>query len=555
MVADGIGVIALKCRSKRPDTRFCPNGSHNATTDLDKVRDWLIEDDRINIAGVLLGTPYLVVDVDGPAGIKAAKAIGPLPKTLTTRTPNGTHRFYRHDAKVKGSRIKLAPELDIIASGYVLLPQSDHPEGGRYESDDWTRSIAKLPERAIEAINRDSSSRDHQGEKTAARDAIAKGGRDNALTSIAGSLRRQGYGSGLIVTALDAIDQGHCSPPLGAKAVRKVARSVSRYAPEHEGLFSLMADVTPRDVAFLWKPYFVRGAVNLLEGDSNVGKTFFLCWLAAIASAGGTLPGQGTIDPQSVLFMSAEDDPETTLVKRFARMGADLTRIWVMNKYMRLDEDVIELIEKHIAEYGVSVIMLDPLLAYMRGGIDMNKANETRPFMARLAELAKAHDVTIIALRHLNKADKDKAIHRGLGSVDITAASRSAVMIGLHPEDEEVRVLVHIKHNLSARGDSWLYTLEGATETRVPKLVWGGTTDLTADDLARKPNKIGRPDNASQDAEQFLKRALAGGERRIEDVVRDAEKRSISDRTLRKAARKLGVIKRRRTWKLAETPS
>ena len=34
--------------------------------------------------------------------------------------------------------------------------------------------------------------------------------------------------------------------------------------------------------------------------------------------------------------------------------------------------------------------------------------------------------------------------------------------------------MAHIKHNLSARGDSWLYTLEGATETRVPKLMWGG---------------------------------------------------------------------------------
>ena len=67
MVFDGIGVIALKARTKQPDTRFCPNGSHNATTDLATVREWLIEDDQINIAGVLLGTPYTVVDLDGPA--------------------------------------------------------------------------------------------------------------------------------------------------------------------------------------------------------------------------------------------------------------------------------------------------------------------------------------------------------------------------------------------------------------------------------------------------------------------------------------------------------
>lgn len=553
MVADGIGVIALRRRSKRPDTRFCPNGSHDATTDLDKVRGWLVADDRVNIAGVLLGTPYLAVDVDGPAGMKAAKAMGPLPKTLTTKTPNGTHRFYHHDGKVKGSRINLASELDIIASGYVLLPESDHPDGGRYESDDWTQPIAKLPRRAIEAINRRADTRDGQNDEGHAREAIAKGGRDNALTSIAGSLRRQGYGTDLIVTALDAIDEGHCNPRLGVRAVRKIARSVARYAPEHEGLFGLMANVTPRDVSFLWKPYFVRGAVNLLEGDPNVGKTYCLCAIASAVSSGTPLPGQGQVEPHGVLFMSAEDDPETTLVKRLIRMGADLNRIWFLTKFLRLEEDVIQLIEKHIEKHNVGTVIIDPLLAYMRGGIDMNKANETRPFMARLAELAKERNVTIIALRHLNKADKDKAIFRGLGSVDITAAARSAVMIGLHPEDDQTRVLAHIKHNLSERGASLLYALEDADEGRVPKLVWKGETPLTAEDLSRKPNRVGRPDDASQFAEHFLKRALAGGEARpIKEIVRDGDRRSIDSRMLRKVARKLGVIKKGHTWKLAE---
>ena len=173
--------------------------------------------------------------------------------------------------------------------------------------------------------------------------------------------------------------------------------------------------------------------------------------------------------------------------------------------------------------------------------------------MARLAELAKERNVTIIALRHLNKADKDKAIFRGLGSIDITAAARSAVMIGHHPEDDQIRVLVHIKHNLSERGASLLYELEGAGEGRVPKLVWKGETPLTAEDLSRKPNRVGRPDDASQFAEQFLRRALAAGEARpIKDLVRDGDRRSIDSRMLRKVAQKIGVIKKGRTWKLAE---
>lgn len=69
-----------------------------------------------------------------------------------------------------------------------------------------------------------------------------------------------------------------------------------------------MANVTPRDVDFLWEPYFVRGAINLLEGDPNVGKTFLFCELAAAVSSGRGLPGQKKPRAANVLFMSAEDE-------------------------------------------------------------------------------------------------------------------------------------------------------------------------------------------------------------------------------------------------------
>src|SRR5690606_29215547 len=159
--------------------------------------------------------------------------------------------------------------------------------------------------------------------------------------------------------------------------------------------------------------------------DPGTGKTYLLCTVAAFFSAGKPLPGQGKVRPASVLFMSAEDDPDTTLVRRLTRMGADLTRITYTTRYFRLEDEQLDWIEKHILEKGVELVILDPLVAYMQGGMDMNKANETRPFMARLAELAKRTNVTIIGLRHLTKGSKDKAIYRGLGSIDITAAARS----------------------------------------------------------------------------------------------------------------------------------
>lgn len=550
----GLKVLATSPRSKIPDVRFCRHGLKDATASIAKVRTWVRTDDTINLAASLQGSSVCAVDVDGPSGERALREISKLPRTRKTKTRNGSHRFYRYNGDLGGTAIKLAPDLDFILSGYVMLPGSEHPEGGTYRSKDFGARVADLPEPIASALRERRKRRPPEKVANGRSGDLRKGQRDNSLTSIAGAIRRQGHGEDVILSALRAVNEAHCKPPLSNSAVQRISSSISRYAPEHENLFGLMADVTPRQVKFLWEPYFVQGAVNLLEGDPNVGKTYCLCHIAAAVSSGAPLPGQPKAKPQNVLFMSAEDDPETTLVRRLIRMGADLNRVWFVTKFLRLEEEVFQLVERHIDEQNVRLVIIDPLLAYMQGGIDMNKANETRPFMARLAELAKAKGVTIIALRHLNKAEKDKAIFRGLGSVDITAAARSAVMIGLHPEDASKRVFAHIKHNLSDRGASLLYELRGTRKAgEVPKLFWKGETDLTAEDLARQPGKPGRPDTASNDAAAFLRQALASGPRPISNLVRDADRRSISYRTLRKVRKAIGVVKEGRSWKLAET--
>ncbi len=59
---------------------------------------------------------------------------------------------------------------------------------------------------------------------------IRKGmGRNNALTSFGGWLRKEGYGEDAIFTDLMAHNMAVCDPPLGGDEVRKIARSVSRY--------------------------------------------------------------------------------------------------------------------------------------------------------------------------------------------------------------------------------------------------------------------------------------------------------------------------------------
>lgn len=336
-----------------------------------------------------------------------------------------------------------------------------------------------------------------------------------------------------------AYNQAVFETPLSREQVHR-AVDEARQDVTNNDRFDTMDNVTPRDVSFLWEPYLISGAVNLLEGDPGVGKTYLLCAIAAAISSGRELPGRPHGRPANVLFMSAEDDPETTLVRRLIRMGADLSRISFPKQYFRLEEEALSWIEAHIVEREAKLVILDPLLAYMQGGIDMNKANETRPFMSRLRELAQATGCTMIGLRHLTKADNDKAVFRGLGSVDISAAVRSIVQVGYHPENPTQRVMAHAKHNLSERGPSLLYSLV-ALGKDVPKLHWDGETELQATDLGRVSAPPGRPAKAIKQARLFVRQFLAEGPKAKKALDASAVDAGIMETTLRRAIKELTV--------------
>lgn len=73
--------------------------------------------------------------------------------------------------------------------------------------------------------------------------------------------------------------------------------------------------------------------------------------------------------------------------------------------------------------------------------MNTDKANETREVLFALAELAKRRNVAMVMIRHLTKGNRDKAIYRGLGSIDITAACRSVMLVGKDAQDPTRRAM------------------------------------------------------------------------------------------------------------------
>lgn len=276
-----------------------------------------------------------------------------------------------------------------------------------------------------------------------------------------------------------------------------------------------LATVPRREVDWLWPARIPCGAVTLLDGDPGLGKSWLTLDLAARVSRGAPMPAEwaGASHPVgSVLLLSAEDDLGNTIRPRLEALGADLERITAWEEVRQgnttrpptLPED-LPLLGKCIRDLGnCRLVVLDPLMAYLSGEVDSHKDSDVRRVMYELRRLAEEHQVAIVIVRHLNKlVNVSDPLYRGGGSIGIIGAARSALIVGLHPEDDSQRVLARTKGNLCAEPDALAYTI-AAKEDGSAALDWQGAVDLGASDLLSR-----RAADQKQERERRSRDAIA----------------------------------------------
>ena len=175
-----------------------------------------------------------------------------------------------------------------------------------------------------------------------------------------------------------------------------------------------MEDVEATEVKWLWYPYIPYGKITIIQGDPGEGKTTLVLNLAAKLTRGEKLP-----ESVKAIELSMTDHH----------------------------------LEAAIQQTGAKLVILDPLQAYLGAKVDMHRANEVRPVFKHLAAVAEKYECAIVLIAHLNKTAGMKAAYRMLGSVDITAAARSILIVGRIKNNPTVRVMVHSKSSLAPEGE------------------------------------------------------------------------------------------------------
>jgi bifunctional DNA primase/polymerase-like protein/AAA domain-containing protein/primase-like protein len=461
-----------QCSCDRPN---CPSiGKHprtvlglkDATTDHLVIREWWSRWPDANV-GVVTGAKsgLVVLDIDPRNGgddslAHLERTQGLLPKTIESITGGGgQHYFFQHPGGSIKSR-PIAEGVDVKADGgYVVAPPSGHRSGRTYEWEGSSHpddtSLAPLPPWVQQIVIGQTPEKSH-----AVSERIAKGTRNQTLTSLAGSMRRRGMSREAIEAALLQENTQKCDPPLSEQEVQAIAASIVQYPPapkvetKLDARCSLSPDranrTNPQTKAFQFTdlkilltepqenhPWLVEGilpigGLSILGAKPKVGKSTLARNLALAIAKGERFIERTTV--QGTVIYLALEEKRAEVQRHFQRMGAEEEPI-VIHVGTAPDEAMAALADA-ITKHKPILVIIDPLLKLIRLTNANDYAEVTRA-LEPLLELARTSGCHVLCVHHLGKGERvgGDAL---LGSTALFAAVDTLLMMQRH---DQIRTL------------------------------------------------------------------------------------------------------------------
>ncbi len=298
--------------------------------------------------------------------------------------------------------------------------------------------------------------------------------------------------------------------------------------------------IEPVPIDWLRKGWIARGFLHLLVGPPGAGKSTINYGLAArISRDGGT-----------VLVCTAEDHLAAVVRPRLEAAEADLNNVHVLTDDLTLPAGV-ERIRALTVDVPVVLVIIDPLVAFLDGGIDSHKDASVRQALRPLAALAEELASAIVAVVHTNKSASDDPLFRISGSGGFSAAARHVMLACADPSDESGvrRIFAVVKSNLSEFPPPITYTIESATIPNrdgeaivTSRIRWGEEVpDLDPRALLRPPESE-EERGRLESADDFLRGSgCLKRSRPADELIREGDRLGIPKYALQRARKRLGI--------------
>lgn len=298
----------------------------------------------------------------------------------------------------------------------------------------------------------------------------------------------------------------------------------------------------------------------IAAGGPGLGKSQFAVWMTARITT-GTLPGELWGKPRSVIYAATEDSWSYTIAPRLVAAGADLDRVFQVDvaddqeahSRLTLPLDIARL-GKAAVEYGVGLLVADPLLSMIDGKINDYRAAEVRQALEPLIAAADKNHFTILGLAHFTKSGAADPLGRIAGSGAFGQLIRSAIVFSRveESEDDEPGFVMSLEKNNLGRTDlpSHEYRIEPVTvdipgdePAYISRFVLGPESSTS---VKEQMVAAGRPDDdksAVSEAGDWLREYLEDedGVGVLSDIRKYSKKAGFSDSSIDRAKKKLGL--------------
>lgn len=231
------------------------------------------------------------------------------------------------------------------------------------------------------------------------------------------------------------------------------AQTTASTATSPAALMIRASELKSFSINWVWPGRIARGKLTLVAGAPGSGKSALAMSIIAAVTTGGSYPcDEGSAPKGSVVLVAPGGDPDV-LVPRLKAAGADLERVHIVAEVPEEDDgsrpfdlniDLPLLSSAMRTGKQPRIVVVDAV--NMSGGRAAEQT--TRSVLNRLAILAKAHDISILALVQTAAADRGARKPAALDALTLGTA-RAAFVIEADPADENRKLLLQAKNELA----------------------------------------------------------------------------------------------------------
>ena len=202
---------------------------------------------------------------------------------------------------------------------------------------------------------------------------------------------------------------------------------------------------------------------------------------------------------------------------------------------------------EQLLEHGVTVVLVDPVMSAIGGGVDIHRNNETREYLEPWARIAECISGVVIGVAHLTKGNNRDIVAAINGSSAFGEVPRAVFGFAKDPQSEQNhRVMSQAKNSAGYEDLSLAYIIEPvtvATDSGKQAAVGGftivGVSERTVSDILGEP--LQATDTKVEEARawlgDFLQQQMPSS-----DVKAEARKVGFSEATIKRAASALKVV-------------